>query len=374
MTTALISRPTIAATQLIRRGVAWWLSELSQLAPRPLRRLLGYSGNPTTILEIGARHTTLMLPDRARPSPIMVPLTGYPDDEMQSRVRLAMRGRRADDAVTVRLDRDLIFETAIELPASAEPTLRPILQHQIERLVPLAACDVSFDHRITARGPASNTLKVGLVIAKRATIDRALALAKAAGLSPKLVIAPDADDDAGERPGRAPLVLWRAGRRSIETDLHRHLRHGLEIAAIVLSLAAYGLYVHRLDRIRDDLQAQVAQAKEAAASVADLGRQVGQLNDALAFLQNRRSGVPPLQILDELTKLVPEESWVSQFVLRGRSIEITGFSPRATDLISRVESSAIFEKPQFRSPITLAPDGRGERFNLSFEVKPEGAR
>ncbi|HKM73469.1 MAG TPA: PilN domain-containing protein [Stellaceae bacterium] len=369
MTTALISRPTILAGQLIRRGLFWWLSELAQLAPRPLLRLLGHSGNPTTVLALGARHITLILPERGRPSPTMLPLTDYADEDMRARVRLAMRGRRSDDAVTVRLDRDLVFETAVELPAASEPSLRPILQHQIERLVPLAVSEVAFDHRITSRGPASNTLKVRLVIAKCATIDRALALARAAGFDPRRVIAPDGDDDPGERPGRTPLILWQAGRRTTETDIRRHIRHALEIAAIVLSLTAYGLYIHRLDRVRDELQAQVGQTKEAAAAVTDLGRQVGQADESLALLQNRRDGVPPMRVLDELTKLIPEDSWVSQLVMRGRSIELTGYSPRASDLISRVENSAMFENPRFRSPTTLAPDGSGERFALAFDIK-----
>src|SRR5207248_5337488 len=140
-------------------------------------------------------------------TPTMMPLTDYTDEDMRARVRLAMHGRRTEDAVTIRLDRDLVFETAIELPASAEPTLQPILQHQIERLVPLRASDVCFDYRIVARASVSNTLKVRLIVAKRATIDRAIALARAAGLSPKLVIAADADDEPGDRRGRTPLVL-----------------------------------------------------------------------------------------------------------------------------------------------------------------------
>ena len=90
--------------------------------------------------------------------------------------------------------------------------MQPILQHQIERLVPLRASDVCFDYRIIARAPVSNTLKVRLIIAKRATIDRGLALARAAGLNPKLVIAADADDEPGVRRGRTPLVLSQPGR------------------------------------------------------------------------------------------------------------------------------------------------------------------
>ena len=53
-------------------------------------------------------------------------------------------------------------------------------------------------------------------------------------------------------------------------------------------------------------------------------------------------------------------------------MEILGTAPRATDLIGLVEGSALFEKPAFRAPITLAPDGRGERFELSFTVRDPG--
>ena len=55
------------------------------------------------------------------------------------------------------------FDSFEGLPASAEPTLQPILQHQIERLVPLRASDICFDYRIIARAPVSNTLKVRLI-------------------------------------------------------------------------------------------------------------------------------------------------------------------------------------------------------------------
>jgi hypothetical protein len=34
-----------------------------------------------------------------------------------------------------------------------------------------------------------------------------------------------------------------------------------------------------------------------------------------------------------------------------------------------VEHSALFRNPRFRSPITLAPDGKREHFDLTFETK-----
>ena len=98
---------------------------------------------------------------------------------------------------------------------------------------------------------------------------------------------------------------------------------------------------------------------------------VDEANQTLGFFQSRRNEAPPLAILDELTRLVPTDSWVKQLTVHGRTVEIGGNSPRASDLVSRVEGSAIFENPRFRSPITLAPDGKSERFDLSLDIKGE---
>ncbi len=127
-------------------------------------------------------------------------------------------------------------------------------------------------------------------------------------------------------------------------------------------------------RIRDDLRTRVVRAEQAAGAARDLGRSVARTQAALAFLDQRRDSVPPLRILDALTRLVPPDSWVTRLDLRGNRIEIAGEGPRATDLIARIERSTLFEKPEFRSPITLAPDGRVEQFDLSFATRAGAGR
>ena len=365
MTSAILSRPTIAAGQLIRRAISWWLAELAQLVPRRLLHIVGRPAEPTSVLQFGAGEPVMLVADRQQTSPIVLPLAGFGEHELRMRVQTVLRSHRANDTVAVRLDPSLVFETSIDLPLSAEGSLQAILQYQIERLVPLSAADICFAYRIIARMPAAQTLKVRLTIAKNVTIEAGLAAAKAAGLNPKLVIVPQTENAPGDR-----VVLWRAGGRLTEATGHRR-RHALEIAAIVLAMAAYGLYVHRLDRIRDNLRTRIADAKPAAAAVQSLAQQVGQTNEALSFFRSRQNEVPPLAILDEMTRLVPTDSWVKQLTVRGRTVEIDGSSPKASDLVPRVEDSAIFENPRFRSPITLAPDGKSERFDLSLDLKEE---
>jgi general secretion pathway protein L len=364
MNSAILSRPTIAAGQLIRRGVAWWLAELAQLVPRRMLRVVSSAGEPASVLQFSAREPVLLVSDRRQTSPIVLPLARFGEHERRMRVRSVLRSHRADDTVAVSLDPSLIFETSIDLPLAAEGSLDAILRHQIERLVPLSAAETCFAYRIAARVPAAGILKVRLIIAKNSTIEACLGAASAAGLNPRLIIAQQAEGVPGDR-----IVLWRAGSGLTAVAGHRRLQHALEIAAIVLALLSYGLYVHRLDRIRDDLQARIAHAKPVAAAVQNLAQQVGQANEALSFFQSRRNEVPPLAILDELTRLVPTDSWVKQLSVRGRAVEIDGNSPRATDLVSQVDGSAVFENPHFRSPITLAPDGKSERFDLSLDIK-----
>jgi general secretion pathway protein L len=365
MNSAILSRPTIAASQLICRGVSWWLGELAQLVPRRLLQIVGRPGEPASVLQFGAGEPVLLVSARGQANPIVLPLAGFGEHERRMRVQSVLRSHRADDTVAVSLDPSLVFETDIDLPLAAEGSLDAILRHQIERLVPLSATETRFAHRVVARMPATGKLKVRLTIAKNVTIEAGVAAARAAGLDPRLVTAPQAAG-AGDR-----VVLWRAGSGLTEATGHRRLRRALEITAIVLALLAYGLYVHRLDRIRDDLQARIDHAKPVATAVQALARQVDQSNAALGFFQNRRNEPPPLAILDELTRLVPTDSWVKQLTAHGRTVEIDGNSPHASDLVSRVEGSAMFENPRFRSPITLAPDGKSERFDLSFDVKAE---
>ncbi|MBZ5522559.1 MAG: PilN domain-containing protein, partial [Acidobacteriia bacterium] len=289
-------------------------------------------------------------------------LTGIDPQEAAMRVRAAMQ-RRSSNAVIIRLDPSLLLQTSVTLPLTAERSLRQILEFQLERLIPLPANEVYFEYRITARQPTAKTLTVELIVATRASIDNAVALARSVGLNPRLTIAP-----SGTAGSDTPIILWTVDRATAESPRLRRLKRGLEVAAIVLALFAYGAYVYRLDELRDELRDEVALATKRSVAARDLVRQHAQAEDALALLARRQKEPSPLLLLNELTKLVPETMWVSQLSVRKRNVEIIGYSPRVADLVSRVDDSDMFYNLKFRSPITLSPDGKGERFDVSFDI------
>lgn len=352
-----------SGSELLRRGLAWWLVELKGMLPA---RLAGKSRNAPATLEVSATAAALVLTDRRSPQTQPVVLDADDAEAMRGQVQTALR-RRTSNAVVIRLDQSLLLRTTVTLPLAAAANLRPILQNQLDRLVPLPADQVYFEHRILERSPAARTLTAELIVATRDSVDRSVALARSAGLQPRLVVAAD---DRGEASD-GPVILWRADRAGGTSRTQLVMRRTLEVAIALLLAASLWVYLDRLDNLRDELREDVQLATRAAAAARDLVRRQGQTEATLAVLQRRQAEPTPLAILNEITAVVPETMWVSQLLLRGRNVEIIGFSPRVSDLLTRINGSDLFTNLQFRSPITRSADGKGERFDLSFDAGVE---
>jgi general secretion pathway protein L len=257
----------------------------------------------------------------------------------------------------------VLLRSSVTLPLAAERSLRPILQNQLERLVPLPPAEIFFEYRVLHRSAETKTLKVELITARRATIDKAVALARSMGLAPRLAIA----------GGGEVAVLWQASRDASEPPPVRRLKRGLEVAVVLLLATAYATYVYRLDERQDELTAEVAGLAKKAAVARTLAQQQTATQNALALLDARRKEPSPLALLNELTALLPSSTWVSQLTLQKKNIEIIGYSRRIGDLVPRINNSDSFWNVKFRSPIARSPDGKGERFDISFDVYTEDA-
>lgn len=371
MTTTSFARPTNAIIRSVRLAITWWLSELAKMMPTRLLGLFGKSAVPTGVLEVGASDLVYFSSGRGRGSPATVPLAGYGEDERRLRIRAALRNQGAAETVAVRLSRDLVFATSIELPLSAKTSLESILQHQIERLVPIPATEIRFAYHLRPHAPMAKRLTVDLTVAKNATIDQAIATAKSAGLRPTRVVAQQRQGSDGSV---GTVILWQGLSRAAETDTQRRIRHGLELAAMLLLAIAYGLYVHRLDRVRDQLRERIAETKPQAAAAERLGQRVRQASKTASFFHGLQTQPAPLDILDRLTRLIPGDDWVTRLAVDGRNVELDGYSPQASNLISLVERSQMFANPRFRSPVTLAPDGKSQHFDLDFDIRTEPRR
>ena len=75
-----------------------------------------------------------------------------------------------------------------------------------------------------------------------------------------------------------------------------------------------------------------------------------------------------VDVLRELTGLIPDQTWVQQMELRHGKLQIRGESSQATALLERLETSEMFSGVGFRSPLVQVPAKDLERFHISADL------
>ncbi len=75
-----------------------------------------------------------------------------------------------------------------------------------------------------------------------------------------------------------------------------------------------------------------------------------------------------LQILKQLTELIPQHTWLSQLRISQQTLEMNGVSKTTADLIPILEKSGWLTKTEFVSPI-VTDANKLERFKIKAEIK-----
>ena len=83
-------------------------------------------------------------------------------------------------------------------------------------------------------------------------------------------------------------------------------------------------------------------------------------------------------MLKELTQLLPSTVWIWNLKYDGKEIEVSGYADSASDLISLLDKSPLFEKVEFLAPVTkerqMRPEGEKEKERFKIKARLEGRR
>jgi general secretion pathway protein L len=101
------------------------------------------------------------------------------------------------------------------------------------------------------------------------------------------------------------------------------------------------------------------------------------IDDYNFVLQRKHLFPAAVQVVEDITKLLPDDTWLTQFAVkttaRGkdyrREILLRGESANASRLITLLEESNLFEQAAPRSPTTKIQPGPGEIFELGAQLK-----
>ncbi len=364
--TAAVGQVGEAAGRLAR----WWLGELAAMVPARLVTLLRptvddlvleFSGDTLVVRRKVAGGETEIGPvslarieDPGRAIEIAETLEGVVRDLDAERMR-----------VKVCLPAAHALRKVLDLPAAAERDLRQALGFDMDRLTPFSADDVYYDFRVLDRDRRGKRIRVELVVVAKAAVDRAVRLARDWGLSPSVVDV--ASQDADKHPELNFLPGSGPTRR---TRLHGAVSAALTLLAVVLLAGIIQVPLSAQRERIEELEQQVAQAKKEALTARALQDQIEQALQQGRYILDKKKNHPPfIHVLDELTKILPDNTWL--FRLRYTAdgeINLFGNSAAASNLLSQIEDSPLFEGVQYRAPVTRDQRINAERFHLSTRV------
>jgi len=174
---------------------------------------------------------------------------------------------------------------------------------------------------------------------------------------------------AVHRDDSPTLNLLPQERRSFESPMATMPTYALASLVVLLAIAL-GLrgsvqdwmYSRYLERERQALLPRIQEVERLQESNQ---RTMAHLAALTGF---RRSGALLLDLLDELTRTLPEDAWLQQFQYEGSAVTISGTATSATAVLQAISSSSYLEAAQFSSALNRTADGK-ENFRIGARLR-----
>jgi len=346
----------------------WWTGELLGMLPHGMKDRLQGKGR-FLLAEIEEGRCSVRYGGRGNFKPItQLDLTDTWQVTGDGAHNFSDLNTKADETVLL-LPPKLLLNRTLHLPAATESGLENVLKFEMDRHTPFTADQVYFGYRITHRDKKSEKLSVNLTLAVRAKVDPLLEQLESMGLRPT-VMAPAADASEGlYSMNMLPSSDLQASGRKERS------RRWMTLVLLALLFAVITLPVLQMENKVEVLRTEINVPKQQAMKAQAVADEVKLLKESRQFLVNKKTGTPStLILLNELTQLLPDNTWISRMELRGNELKLQGESGQASALIGLLEGSGYLRNVRFSSPVTSNPRNQKERFVILALLRQEDAQ
>lgn len=273
-------------------------------------------------------------------------------------------GERAALPVILRIPRERVLVKRLRYPAAAADDLREVIAFEIERQTPFQRSEIYFDAVRAAQAPAKTQITVDLLVIPKRDLAPAMTAVRAFNLELAAI------DVEGMSYVDTGVNLLPASESTVSLRPNYALRFALFITWLVLIGFIPARQVHDTQREIARLEQMERRALAAARDVNTLREEYDHLASKRSFLrQLERKHASSLQLLNDLTVTLSDDTWIQRFDLRNGQLTLQGESARATELPNILEASARFSAPRFSSPVTRNNSSGLDRFQLMLTVQ-----
>ena len=341
-----------ASESLLHRFLKWWSAELLYFVPAPIR---DYYDHEEQVLIVSAN-----------------------DNDMSVELLHGMERRKTDwtslgaeianTEAVVELSPTQALNRQVSLPFGTEDRIEDVLGFEMDRLTPFAKDDVYFHYFVTGRDTERRVINIQLVVALRKVVDDILDRLRVRGIVPTKITLRGAAEST-DRALTSVNLLPRSKRTKTRSKYEvvpaalTALAGLLAVIVIAYPLVHQAFWLKSLDEEISRLAPAAIAAEKTQTEIADAVRQGGFFADKWA------SAPTKIRLLNELTRIIPDDTWLARVQIQGATIRIHGESEGASSLIGLVEASDVFRDARFSSPVTKNPRTSTDRFVIEAQIE-----
>ncbi len=143
---------------------------------------------------------------------------------------------------------------------------------------------------------------------------------------------------------------------------------GIGIAAVLLLVAGIVGQILQSNIALESLNNQFKEIKGQTGAFEKIDLEFNDMDNYMKILQSIKKENPlKLPVLNELTKIIPRDTWLSDAILKNDELELKGISASASKLIPILENSSQLLDASFNGSIIKQKEG--EKFAIKSKIK-----
>jgi general secretion pathway protein L len=341
----------------------WWKEELTSVIPMPLRQLL-INTNKLVLEIVNSEAEIYRIVGSKKQTIARININDLGSVQVGSIIR---EGNATENILVI--PKQQVLEKHVTFPMATEENIREVLSYEMDRLTPFTSNQVYYDHHLVSRNKQKSTIELKLVIVPKERVDNLLNDLVQIGFKPHVLTV--TSDNAGKE---AQINLLPLDKRARKINALKIVNYSLTGLAVLLLFMALMLPIWNKVRYIESLEPELDKYSKSAEKIITLRKQVEKAEEEALFLvEKKQDSILMLRIIDELTQIIPDDTWINQVDVADNEVHLYGESVSSASLLPIIESSKIFSNAQFRSPVTQNRKNDTERFHLSAQIMQEEA-
>jgi general secretion pathway protein L len=346
---------------MFRDFFAWWIGQLADFLPAGWARFGATREDALVVEPLG--------PLSGEVEGIRVTLRRHGKESLLGGYSLAgesMAGlpRRPGRRWVLRLRQTDVLAKTVTLPIAAERQVHEALAFQMDQETPFTPDEIYWSHFITERDRQSGRLSVRLLLVPRQSLAALLRALDHVGIVPNRA-------EIGNGPDQGHALPLDGDGWSL-TGAQRSGLHWLVAACcllLVLGTIATPFVWQAISLTNLDREISTARVK--AAEAEKLYGELGRLSGTVDLVERERDKVGrPLATVATLTRLLPDDTYLTELTFQQRKITLSGTSAVAARLIGALSEGEGLQSVAFAAPVTRLEAIRAELFTITAEIAP----